>query len=301
MVYIRRFYDLPDGRMSAVHFGPSQEVIETTAPKIVFSHANGFNALTYRRILEALPLHTMALDLRGHGMSELPVPTAHTNYNIFRDDLIYFIDHYITEDILLSGHSFGGSTSILACEVLASRSSHPVTSLVTLDPPTLPEFMTFFMRWEGFIQYGMRRLPPARKSLNRRRVFPSREAMLKRYKQKKVLSRFVPQILEDYIDGGTRIHDGGIELTCPPEFESRNFMAQNHNIFRAANALPDFRKNIQVMRGGASTPSSRWKLRRMMGRKNIKPEWHFNHFFPMEEPDYVTQLYQAELLRAGLI
>ena len=63
----RKFYDLRDGRISAVHFG------DVSAPiRLVMLNANGFNGYSYKTILEPLGVHCVALDLRGHGMSELP-------------------------------------------------------------------------------------------------------------------------------------------------------------------------------------------------------------------------------------
>ena len=57
------------GAMAALEFGPAGRPVD-----IVFSHANGFNALTYRTILAPLAadLRILAIDLRGHGASTLP-------------------------------------------------------------------------------------------------------------------------------------------------------------------------------------------------------------------------------------
>ena len=62
----RKFYDLRDGCISAVHFG------DVSAPiRLVMLNANGFNGYSYKTILEPLGVHCVALDLRGHGLSEL--------------------------------------------------------------------------------------------------------------------------------------------------------------------------------------------------------------------------------------
>ena len=80
----RRFYDLKDGQISALHFGPKDEPI-----RLIFLHANGFNGQSYARILSALDVHSIALDLRGHGFSTLPVPDGpFHNFHLFRDDII---------------------------------------------------------------------------------------------------------------------------------------------------------------------------------------------------------------------
>ena len=56
------------GEMAALDFGPPDRAID-----VVFLHANGFNALTYRSILGPLAagLRVLAIDQRGHGASRL--------------------------------------------------------------------------------------------------------------------------------------------------------------------------------------------------------------------------------------
>ena len=66
---MRRFtLDLPDGPMAGIRFGPDGP------PDLVLLHATGFNALTYRELLEPLGerFRVVALDQRGHGLSRLP-------------------------------------------------------------------------------------------------------------------------------------------------------------------------------------------------------------------------------------
>src|SRR5665213_1397480 len=57
------------GEMAYLDFGPAERPVD-----VVFSHANGFNARTYRTILEPLAgeMRILAIDLRGHGATTLP-------------------------------------------------------------------------------------------------------------------------------------------------------------------------------------------------------------------------------------
>src|SRR5687768_14473986 len=61
------------GTVEALELGPAGRPYD-----VVFSHANGFNALTYRTILAPLAadLRILAYDLRGHGASTLPAVSA---------------------------------------------------------------------------------------------------------------------------------------------------------------------------------------------------------------------------------
>ena len=77
----KRMIPLADGEMAALEFGDPQRPVD-----VVFSHANGFNALTYRTILAPLAasLRVLAIDLRGHGASRLPTqPVNRTSWRDF--------------------------------------------------------------------------------------------------------------------------------------------------------------------------------------------------------------------------
>ena len=58
---------------------------------LIFVHANGFNGLTYRTLLEPLQADAriLAPDLRGHGRTTLPIePDDRPDWNDLRDDLV---------------------------------------------------------------------------------------------------------------------------------------------------------------------------------------------------------------------
>ena len=72
--------------MAAIAFGPAERPVD-----LVFSHANGFNARTYARLLGPLAAryHILAIDMRGHGLTTLPAdPARHPGWKIFADDLL---------------------------------------------------------------------------------------------------------------------------------------------------------------------------------------------------------------------
>jgi len=278
--------------MAALHFGPTDQPI-----KLIFLHANGFNAQSYRRILEALDIHAIALDLRGHGFSTLPVPDGpFSNFHLFRDDVIRFMDRYIDGPIMLAGHSLGGAVAALVCEKVGERAG----AFMALDPPTLPRFMHVMVRIPGFTTWLSKNFSLAKKSGTRRSVFPSQDFIFEHYKKKRTFAAFQNDMLRDYIEGGTRPAMDGVELSCPPHWEARIFAAQGSNLFRAAKHLPHVKLYIHAMKGGASTPSARFNIRRIAGRENVITEHKFRHLFPMENPDYVVAHINKLLQRAGL-
>ncbi|MGI9169856.1 MAG: alpha/beta fold hydrolase, partial [Caulobacteraceae bacterium] len=118
--------------MAALEFGPADRPID-----LIFLHANGFNAAAYRAILAPLAAgrRMMAVDQRGHGATTLAAEIeGRTNWHDFRDDLLALLAVLNLKDVILAGHSMGGTTSLLAAAEAPTR----VRSLVLFDPVFLP-------------------------------------------------------------------------------------------------------------------------------------------------------------------
>jgi pimeloyl-ACP methyl ester carboxylesterase len=78
------------GDFAYLDFGPASRPVDA-----VFTHANGFNARSYRTILQpfARDFRVLAIDLRGHGRTTAPARTE--GRKTWRDlgvDLIAFMD-----------------------------------------------------------------------------------------------------------------------------------------------------------------------------------------------------------------
>src|SRR5438876_6866262 len=100
------------GEMAYLDFGPSSRPVD-----VLFLHANGFNALTYRSILTPLAgeMRIIAADQRGHGTSTLATVTeGRTDWYEFRDDLLALLAALDLTNVVLTGHSMGGTASNLA-------------------------------------------------------------------------------------------------------------------------------------------------------------------------------------------
>jgi pimeloyl-ACP methyl ester carboxylesterase len=125
----RRFtVALRGGEMAGVAWGdPSRP------PDVLWFHANGFNAVTYRQVLQPLAdrLHVVAVDLRGHGRSTLPAPPVwRRNWSDLRDDATALLDRLDGPPLVLAGHSMGGTTALLA----SARRPGRVRALALFDP-----------------------------------------------------------------------------------------------------------------------------------------------------------------------
>src|SRR4051812_28028989 len=115
----RRMIRLRDGEMAALEFGDAARPLD-----VVFLHANGFNAATYRSVLAPLSLsmRILACDLRGHGASRLPAdPAPRRTWNVFRDDLLALMEALDAPPLVLAGHSMGAVAALMAAERAPAR------------------------------------------------------------------------------------------------------------------------------------------------------------------------------------
>jgi len=252
----------------------------------VFLHANGFNAFTYRRILQPLAarFRILALDLRGHGASTLPaVGEGRTGWNDFRDDLLAMLETLAIERPVLSGHSMGGTTCLAAAALAPSR----VRRLVLLDPVIPPRRPMAGAGGHDLVE-GARR---------RRAHFASRSAALEAYAHRPAFAGWSEGMLADYIEAG--FHDapeGGVRLACAPAWEASTFvLAHTLDVWPALESPPcpveilkaERESTCWVERGDA--PGKKVTLRVIAGA---------SHFLPMEQPEVVGAALVDALARA---
>jgi len=288
----RKFYDLRDGRISAVHFGDVSE-----PPRLIMLNANGFNGYSYRTILEPLGAHCIALDMRGHGMSELLTDVAALkNWHIFRDDIVEFFERYITEPVVLAGHSYGAVTGMLAMPQI----KHEVSGYVGFDPVLVPALARAFNRMPGGRSFMKKRLPIARNAGRRRSKFESLEVAFERYKNRGAFRGFTDEALRDYLTGGLVPDGEGVKLACDPLWEQAIFVAQGHNVLKAVSALPRENSHITFAgkHGAVSFKSGRDAIAKVIGTENVIFDKNRAHMFPMHDPDYATGRLQAALVKA---
>ena len=226
---IRCSIDLPDGRLSALRFGPDAAPL-----RLIFCHANGFNAHAYRAVLAPLvadnQAQILALDLRGHGRTQLPtnVDTL-AGWDIFAADIARIFDQVVTSPIVLAGHSYGAVSAILAMADIRDR----VAGYVGFDPVIVPGFFRLVSRFSAGRAYMKQRLPIARKAGQRKAVFDNNEAAFTRYQGRGAFKTMTDEVLHDYLAGGlVPTADGGVRLACDPAWEQAIYTAQAHNLYR---------------------------------------------------------------------
>jgi len=275
--------------MSALHFNAAKG-----PARLVFVHANGFNGQSYRAVLEKLDVHSIAIDLRGHGQTKLPYdPPNLIDWEIFARDIASFVGRYVPGKIVLAGHSMGAVSAILAAPQLTDR----LSGYAGFDPVSVP---WLGRQWTipGGRAYMKKRVPLIRKAGQRRRILDSKEAAFERYKGRGAFKGMADSVLRDYVEGGFLPHADGVQLACDPLWEQAIFCAQAHNLFKAAASLP---KNSEAHYAGkfaVSSKGTRAKLGRMIGAKNIHYNKDFSHMFPLQQPDYAARVLSELITRA---
>ena len=271
------------GEMSALEFGPADRPVD-----ILFAHANGFNARTYASILAPLAadFRILAIDQRGHGRSGLPPQIeGRTSWYDLRDDLLALLDVMDLTNLVLAGHSMGGTASILASAEAPLR----VKSLVLFDPVVLsPEVIAAYRREEPVES------PLVHGALRRRSVFPNRAAVIEAYAGRGAFKSWTPAMLADYVADGFREHPGGgVELTCPPQWEASNFTCQAHDPW---DAFARSTAPISIFRAEhASTCRLEGQEAELTatGRVTLETVPGTTHFLPMERPELVARALRA--------
>lgn len=268
-----------EGQMAVLDFGPVERPVD-----LVFAHANGFNAYTYRQLLSGLAGHLRiwAVDLRGHGHTTLPAKVqGRRNWHDHRDDLISLLETMDGPPMALCGHSIGGTAGLLA----AAKVPHRISRLILLDP-VIWSFATMAVFNTPLLNRVAARAPIVQSTLRRRARFDSREQAFKSWRGRGAFKGWPDEVLHDYLAEGL-IEDGeGLRLACTPAWEASNYASQAHNPWRA---LRRYDGPVQVLRAETGSlcaltqPSAGAQL-------SIRTITGGGHLFPMTHPQVVREV-----------
>ena len=257
---------------------------------IVFSHANGFPAGTYRVLFEAwraagFAVH--AIDKFGHD----PRYPVTSNWPKLRDQLTHFIEREVAPGAgpaFLVGHSLGGMLSLL----VACRRPDLARGLVMIDSPAITGWRSHSV--QVFKATGlMRRVSPGRVSRTRRHEWPSREAVQAHFAAKAVFARWDPRVLADYVAGGFEERGGVTVLGFRREIETRIYETLPHHVGAVLHRHPP-RCPVAFLAGTQSVEVRQGGLAASRALARDRFAWiEGGHLFPMERPDETA----AEVLR----
>ena len=262
------------GAACVLDFGPADRAVD-----LVFLHATGFNALTYRHILAPLAREhrILAVDQRGHGGATLTAdPDDRPDWNDYRDDVLALRAALNLQDVVLAGHSMGATVSILA----ASSEAKLARRLVLFDPVILP---LVFDPHAGHVDL-------ATGAARRRAVYDNRAQVRASYRGRGAFVGWPDEMLDDYIAAGFRdLPSGEAQLACAPAWEAATYRAQRHDTRAALASLACPIDLYQAEFNSAcrldpATPGINWQIVAGAG-----------HFLPMEHPDLASAALTAAM------
>jgi pimeloyl-ACP methyl ester carboxylesterase len=254
---------------------------------IVFSHANGFPAGTYRVLFDAWrgaghDVH--AIERIGHD----PQHPVTNNWPHLREELLRFIDREVGGPAFLVGHSLGGMLSVLA----ASRRPDLARGLVLLDSPLITGWRAHSL--QVFKATGlMRRVSPGKVSQRRRHEWPTREAVHEHFAAKHAFARWDPRVLRDYVDTGFEERDGATRLAFQRDIETRIYNTLPHHLPTVLRRHP-LKCPVAFVAGTQSAEMRQGGIEASRLLAKDRFVWmEGTHLFPMEKPDATA----AEVLR----
>jgi pimeloyl-ACP methyl ester carboxylesterase len=267
---------------------PVQAQAAEPARTIVFSHANGFPAGTYRVLLQAwrdAGFRVIALEKFGHDAA-YPV---RSNWRPTRDELIAFIDREAAgERVHMVGHSLGGILSFL----VACKRPDMAASVVLIDSPLISGWRAHGL--QVFKATGLvRRVSPGKVSQHRRWQWPSAQAAHAHFAGKAMFRRWDAQVLQDYISSGVEPDpqgpEGSVRLAFRREVETRFYNTLPHHfdrlMHRHAPCCP-----VHFVGG---TQSAEMRQAGMEATRRLVKERlqliEGTHLFPMERPVETVQ------------
>jgi pimeloyl-ACP methyl ester carboxylesterase len=262
------------GDMSVLDFGDPKRPVD-----LIFCHANGFNAATYRSILAPLAssLRILAPDLRGHGATTLPITTGRKGWQDHRDDLVSLLDSLDGPPVVMAGHSMGATSAILA----TAERPQKVSQVVALDPVVWKRWMVAALHLP-LLNRLPGHIPLVKGALRRRARFDSREQALAAYRGRGAFKGWSDIMLIDYLGAGLTEHGDGFGLTCPPEWEASNYSAQGHDPWKA---MRDCGRPVRILKAETHSTCAVEASPRGLPRVSVETVAGGTHFFPMLRPD----------------
>ncbi len=275
------------------------EGVAVSRGTLVFSHANGFPAGSYRVLFEhwrAAGWRVVARERFGH---EAALPVS-SNWPHLRDELLAFIEHEAPgERVVLVGHSLGGFLSLLA----AARKPGLAQGIVLLDSPLIGGWKAHSLHMAKLTRL-VKRVSPSKIALKRREHWPSREAALAHFGAKRAFAVWDPRVLADYVGAGTEPdpeagEPGAVRLAFRREVEARIYDTLPHHLVRLLRRHPPGAP-VAYVAGTRSAEGRQVGLAYTRALVQERLRWiEGSHLYPMERPDE-TAATVLELLAAML-
>jgi pimeloyl-ACP methyl ester carboxylesterase len=269
-----------------------------SARTLLFSHANGFPAGTYRVLFEAWQAagwRVIAVPRYGHD----PRWPVTSNWRHLRDELLALADTQAPgERVVLVGHSLGGFLSLLA----AAKRPALARAVVLLDSPLIAGWRAHSVRMMK-LSGLMRRLSPGKVSATRRWQWPSPEAVRKHFEAKTAFARWAPEVLSDYLAAGFEPDPDApppaLRLAFRREVETAIYQTLPHHLHAVLRKRP-LRAPVAYIGGTRSVEGRQAGLAATRALVHGRLAWiEGSHLYPMEQPLITAQAVLRQIASAA--
>ncbi|TMM47461.1 alpha/beta fold hydrolase [Colwellia ponticola] len=251
---------------------------------IVFSHANGFPAGSYKTLFSYLPdsMQVVALEKYGHNANK---PVNH-NWQAQVEELITFVEEQQLDGkkAICVGHSFGGVISFLAC----CQRPDLFKGLIMLDPPVLSGINALTIRLLKKTKW-IDKFSPAGLAKKRRSHWPLGADVGLGFSKRKLFRNFDSRCLADYITHGICQRNNQLELVFDAQIEANIFRNIPSNLARYKNKLTIPATLVHA----ESTDTFPHEIFQRFTKlnKHIKlTTMPGGHMFPLESPEQTAKL-----------
>lgn len=272
-------------------------------PLLIFSHGNSFPASTYGVMLRELQrrgFQVEAIEQFGHD----PRYPVSSNWPHLVEQLADFTAEKCRQSgqgAYLVGHSLGGFLSLMCAAQNPTLGGQRVRGVLLLDSPILGG-------WKAAALSVAKRarlvgsISPGAVSRKRKQSWPSLQEAQAHFRGKKLFASWDPQVLQDYIEHGTRAvdpvaaPDGPRVLSFDREVETAIYNTLPHNLEALLKAQPlqcpaafiGGRHSLEMRQVGMAMTQSVTQGRLMM--------LDGSHLFPMERPQASAAAVEASIL-----
>ena len=171
--------------------------------KVLFSHANGYPAGSYRLLTETIGRQCETRPFDHRPLWGEPPPGQFLSWQTYASDLIERIETDGAGPVWLVGHSMGAASGILA----AARRPDLFAGIVALDPVLVP---TRIWAWSVLINRLMPdAMPIVKRALARPHEFDDVDSAFAFYRGKRVFSAISDEVLRDYVEAGHTVNAAG--------------------------------------------------------------------------------------------
>ena len=255
-----------------------------------FAHANGYPPECYRPLLTELSAHYHVLAMHQRPLWPDAQPGSINDWHPLSDDLFRFLDERNPGPIIGVAHSLGGIVTLRA----ALRQPKRFRALILIDPVLFPPPMITAMRLIRSFGLSYRLHPLVQGALHRRRVFASREVLLRGYRCKSIFRYMDDASLMVYIEGLTcPCPDGQYKLAYSPEWEARIYVTAVWRDMDLWRGLPRLELPLLILRGSETDTfwaSTARRVQRELPSAQIVTLEKATHLVPLERPAEVSAL-----------